>query len=48
MLEIENDKFFGRLRSPLNDRETMKCSAVDLVTYYERALKGDYFVGLKP
>ena len=25
MLEIENDKVFGRLRSPLNDRETMKC-----------------------
>ena len=23
MLEIENDKVFGRLRSPLNDRETM-------------------------
>jgi beta-lactamase class A len=43
MLDILADKFPGRPRSPANDRETMKGSASDFVTYYERALKGRYF-----
>jgi beta-lactamase class A len=43
MLDIEAGKLFGQPRSPMNDRETMKCSASDFVTYYERALKGRYF-----
>ena len=43
MLDIEAGKLPGKPRSPMNDRETMKCSASDFVTYYERALKGRYF-----
>jgi beta-lactamase class A len=43
MLEIEAGKRFGPERSPMNDHETMQCSAPDFITYYERALTGRYF-----
>lgn len=43
MLRIANDQLFGDSCSPMNDQETMKCSANDFVTYYEHALAGTYF-----
>jgi beta-lactamase class A len=43
MEQIMDSKLFGRSRSPMNDRETMRCSADDFVAYYERALAGRYF-----
>ena len=43
MLEIEAGKRFGPERSPMNDRETMQCSASDFITDYEQALAGRYF-----
>lgn len=42
MQQIAAGKLFGRSRSPMNDRETMKCSADQFVTYYEHALAGRY------
>ena len=43
MLKIADDKLFGKPRSPMNNRETMRCTATDFVTFYERALAGRYF-----
>ena len=43
MLEIQKGKLFGPPRSPMNNVETMQCSAADFVTFYERALNGQYF-----
>ena len=40
-LQIVDGHFFGKPRSPMNDRETMKCSAADFVTYYEKILAGE-------
>lgn len=43
MQRIMEDKFFGKPRSPLNNRVTFKCSASDMVKFYTRALDGKYF-----
>lgn len=43
MEEIMAGKLFGKARSPMNNRETMKCSAADFVTFFERALERRYF-----
>ncbi len=43
MLEIEKGKLFGPPRSPMNNVETMQCSAAEFITFYERALDGQYF-----
>jgi len=43
MERIMQGNLFGAARSPMNNRETMKGSAADFVTFYERALAGRYF-----
>lgn len=43
MLAIQNGKLFGPPRSPMNNVETMQCSAAEFITFYERALNGQYF-----
>ena len=43
MQVIAGGGYFGTPRSPMNNRVTMKCSAADFVSYYERALRGRYF-----
>ena len=42
MKKIMADQLFGTPRSPLNPVETMQGSAADFVTYYRRALRGNY------
>jgi beta-lactamase class A len=41
--QIIDGKFFGTPRSPINDEQTMTCSAATFVAYYQRALKGEFF-----
>jgi beta-lactamase class A len=41
--QIMADKLFGPPRSPLNDQQTMICSAATFVDYYQRALHGEFF-----
>jgi beta-lactamase class A len=43
MLEIEKGHLFGPPRSPLNKQVTMQSTASELVSYYRRALKGEFF-----
>lgn len=43
MKKIANGKLFGKPRSPMNNKETMRCTASDFVTFYRRALAGRYF-----
>lgn len=40
--QIENGHLFGKARSPMNERETMQASAADFVSYYERAMAGEF------
>ena len=41
--QIMADKFFGPPRSPLNDQQSMTCSAATFVDYYQRVLRGEFF-----
>lgn len=41
MKRIARGEDFGRIRSPMNNRETMQGSMADYVSYYERILDGD-------
>jgi beta-lactamase class A len=43
MRRIADGEMFGEPRSPMNELETMRCSAAEFVAYYERALAGTYF-----
>ncbi len=43
MKEILGGAFFGSPRSPINDRQTMISSASEMVSYYRRALCGEFF-----
>jgi beta-lactamase class A len=43
MQQLKDDKYFGPLRPPINDVQTMVSSAEDMVSYYERALRGAFF-----
>jgi beta-lactamase class A len=43
MEQILQGHFFGPLRSPANNRETTKCSAAQMVSFFERSLAGDFF-----
>lgn len=38
-----NGKLPGTPRSPVNDQQSMICTAANFVTYYQRALRGAYF-----
>jgi beta-lactamase class A len=40
--KIADGKLYGKPRSPMNDRDTMKGSANDFVRYYENILSGSY------
>jgi beta-lactamase class A len=42
MQKIMGGQNFGTPRGPMNDRETMQCSAGDFVSYYERLLAGAF------
>lgn len=43
MQQLKDDKFFGPIRPAINDVQTMVSSADDMVSYYERALRGAFF-----
>jgi len=43
MQQIMEDRFFGKPRHAINPVQSMMATANDLVTYYGRALRGDYF-----
>lgn len=43
MLQIADDEDFGEIRSAINDEETFLGSAADFVSYYERAVAGEFF-----
>jgi beta-lactamase class A len=40
--KISDGHYLGPTRTPMNDVETMKCSAADMVGYYERILGGEF------
>ncbi len=42
MQKIMGGENFGTPRGPMNDSETMQCSAADLVSHYERILAGAF------
>ena len=41
--QIMNDKLPGTPRSPVNDVQSMICSAASFVTYYQEVLRGTFF-----
>ena len=43
MKQIERGHLFGPARSPLNKQVTMQGTASELVSYYRRALQGEFF-----
>jgi beta-lactamase class A len=43
MQQAMNDKLPGTPRSPINDQQSMICSAATFVAYYQQALQGKYF-----
>jgi beta-lactamase class A len=43
MQQIMDDKLPGTPRSPINDQQSMICSAATFVAYYQQALQGKYF-----
>ena len=43
MKQIEQGHLFGPARSPLNKQVTMQSTASELVSYYRRALQGEFF-----
>jgi beta-lactamase class A len=43
MQQVMNDKPPGTPRSPINDQQSMICSAATFVAYYQQALQGKYF-----
>ena len=43
MLQIKDGHLFGPPRSPLNNQVTMQSTARELVSYYTRALEGEFF-----
>ncbi|QGM45726.1 serine hydrolase [Methylocystis heyeri] len=43
MQQIAAGHYFGPLRSPLNMQETMMSTASEMVSYYQRALSGQFF-----
>ena len=43
MRQAMDGKLLGKPRSPLNDKQTMVSSAEDMVSYYQRALRGAFF-----
>lgn len=44
MKEIAEDRYFGPTRKPINKRETMISTADEMVSYYRRALRGEFYV----
>jgi beta-lactamase class A len=43
MQQVMADKLPGPARSPINDQQSMICSAATFVAYYQQALQGRYF-----
>ena len=43
MQQVMDDKLPGTPRSPINDQQSMICSAATFVAYYQQALQGRYF-----
>ena len=43
MQQVMDDKLPGTPRSPINDQQSMICSAATFVAYYQQALQGKYF-----